>query len=290
MNAAILLRLTVVGLLAGGALACTAADASPRRELRVCADPNNLPFSNQSEEGFENKLAELLARELDATVRYTWWAQRRGFVRNTLRANLCDVIMGMPSSMELALPTRPYYRSTYVFLYREDSGLSIRSIDDSVLRTVRIGVHVIGDDYANTPAAHSLGQRGIVDNVRGYTIYGDYAQPNPPARLVEAVATGEVDVAIVWGPLAGYFAPRQSVPLTMVPVSPQVDLPFLPYVFDISLGVRRGEDSLRLELEAALERAEPELAALLEEYGVPLVMGGGTRRPRRPPADTGVVR
>lgn len=255
---------------------------TPRRTLRVCADPNNLPFSNDKGEGFENRLAEMLARDLEAALTYTWWAQRRGFARNTLRAGVCDVIMGVPSSYELALPTRPYYRSTYVFVYPRASGLQIRSFDDPILRTLRIGVHVIGDDYANVPPAHALSNRGIVKNVVGYSIYGNYAEPNPPARLIEAVAKGEVDVAIAWGPLAGYFAREQSVPLEIVPVSPEVDLPFLPFVFDIAMGVRREDTALREELDSFLVRRAREIDALLDEYGIPYV-----KRVRRAPDGTG---
>lgn len=252
--------------------------ATPARELRVCADPNNLPFSNDKGEGFENRLAGMLADDLGAGLSYTWWAQRRGFARNTLRAGVCDVIMGVPSSYELALPTRPYYRSSYVFVYPRASGLEIRSFDDPVLRTLRIGVHVIGDDYANVPPAHALSNRGIVKNVIGYSIYGNYAEPNPPARLIEAVARGEVDVAIAWGPLAGYFARRQPVPLELVPVSPEVDLPFLPFVFDIAMGVRREDTALREELDGFLVRKAAEIDALLDEYGIPYV-----KRVRRTP-------
>ena len=141
------------------------ATADPARVLRVCADPNNLPFSNESEEGFENRLAQLIAGELNARVSYTWWAQRRGFVRNTLNEGLCDVVMGVPGSFELTGVTRPYYRSTYVFLYRKDAGLSLRSLDDSVLRTLRIGVQIIGDDYANTPPAHALARLRLVEEL-----------------------------------------------------------------------------------------------------------------------------
>ncbi len=252
---------------AGGVLAARALQ--PQRVLRVCADPNNLPFSNRAGEGLENRLAELLADELGARVEYTWWAQRRGFVRNTLRAERCDVIPGVPSSFELALTTDPYYRSTYVFVYRADAPFEVRSFDDSILRTVRIGVPVIGDDGYNPPPAHALGARGIIENVRGYTVYGDYRQPNPPARLIEAVARGEIDVAIAWGPLAGWAAQQQDVPLRVVPVSPQVDLPFLPFVFDIALGVRREDVALRDELNAALHARRAEIDALLAEYGVP---------------------
>ena len=258
--------------------------ARPRRDLRVCADPNNLPFSNDRLEGFENRLAELVAREMHATLQYAWHPQRRGFIRNTLRAGACDVVMGIPSSFELALPTRPYYRSTYVFLYRKDSGIAVRSFDDPSLRTLRIGVHLVGDDGANTPPAHALASRGIIRNVKGYTLYGDYAEPNPPARLVEAVAGGAIDLAIVWGPLGGYFARRQQVPLDLVPVSPEIDLPFLPFVFDISMGVRREDVALAEELDAILLRRAAEIDALLDEFGIPYVKRVRRGRPTGPAA------
>ena len=241
------------------------------RTLRVCADPNNLPFSNERLEGFENKLAGLIARELRATVRYTWWPQRRGFIRNTLAAGACDVVMGVPRSFELALTTKPYYRSTYVFVSRKDRGLRVRSFDDPMLRRVTIGVQLVGDDYANTPPAHALTTRGIVRNVVGYTVYGDYREPNPPARIIAAVARGEVDIAVVWGPLAGYFAHRATVPLELIPVAPEVDGPFLPLVFDISMGVRRGDHTLRKALEWVIHRVRPQIDSLLEAYGVPRV-------------------
>jgi mxaJ protein len=241
------------------------------RELRVCADPNNLPFSNRAGEGFENRLAESVARDLHARVRYTWWPQHRGFIRNTLKAGKCDVLIGLPSTVELAATTRPYYRSTYVFLSRRDRGIAVRSFDDPALRTLRIGVQMVGDDGNNSPPAHALANRGIIRNVAGYSVYGDYSQPNPPARIVEAVAKREVDLAVVWGPLAGYFAPRQVVPLALAPVSPQIDRPFLPFVFDVSMAVRRGDDKLRAELDSFIERRQPEIDALLDRYGVPRV-------------------
>ncbi|MDY7227700.1 substrate-binding domain-containing protein [Hyalangium rubrum] len=257
-------------LLLGAAPSTEPPAAPPERVLRVCADPNNLPFSNQRQEGLENRLAELLARELKATVQYTWWAQRRGFIRNTLKAGLCDVVLGVPADFELALTTRPYYRSTYVFVYRKDRGLKLGSLEDEALRTLKVGVHLIGDDMANTPPAHALARRGIVNNVVGYTLYGDYTQENPPSALIEAVRRGEVDVAIAWGPLAGYFALRPGPELEVVPVQPRKDTATgLPFVFDISVGVRRGDKALKAELEAALSRRRPEVEALLTEYGVP---------------------
>jgi quinoprotein dehydrogenase-associated probable ABC transporter substrate-binding protein len=239
--------------------------------LRVCADPNNLPFSNRRREGFENKIAELLAGELKVKVEYTWWAQRRGFIRNTLKAGLCDLIVGMPSSVELALTTAPYYRSTYAFVYRPDSHLDLHSFDDDVLRHVQIGVQIIGDDFANAPPAHALSNRNIVQNVKGYSVYGDYNQANPPARIIEAVAKREIEVAVVWGPLAGYFAKRQGVPLAVVPVSPRIDLPYLPFVYDISMGVRREDSSFKDQLDGILTRKSKEIGKILDEYNVPRV-------------------
>jgi mxaJ protein len=250
-----------------------AETAGVGRVLRVCADPNNLPSSNAAGEGLENALAALVARDLGATVAYTWQPQRRGFVRTTLGAGACDVMMQVPSSFERVLVTAPLYRSTYVFVVRRDGGPSVRSFDDPVLRGVRIGVQLIGDDYVNTPPAHALARRGIVDNVRGYTVFGNYREPNPPARIVDAVARGDVDVAVVWGPLAGYFAAREPVPLALVPVTPQIDLPFLPFVFDVSMGVRRGDTALRDELDAVIRRRRGEIDGILRRFGVPRVEG-----------------
>jgi mxaJ protein len=241
--------------------------------LKVCADPNNLPFSNRRGEGFENKIAQLVAKDLNARVEYTWWAQRRGFFRNTLKAGECDLVIGVPAGFEMALTTTPYYRSTYVFVSRKDRDLKIDSFDDAALRQLKIGVQMIGDDFANTPPAHALAARGIVENVRGYTVYGDYAQPNPPARIVDEVAQGKIDLAVVWGPLAGYFAKRERVALAVVPVSPQFDRPFLPFVYDISMGVRRGDQPLRDALEQIIERRRPEIEKILDDYGVPKLQG-----------------
>ncbi len=246
----------------------------PAGVLRVCADPNNLPFSNQRGEGFENKIADLLAQDLNESVEYTWWAQRRGFFRNTLKAGVCDLVLGVPSGFEMALTTRPYYRSTYVFLSRKDRGLNVKSFDDPLLRKLRIGVQMIGDDQSNAPPAHALTRRHIVDNVRGYTLYGDYSQHDPPARIVDAVTNGDIDLAIVWGPLAGYFAKQSRVPLVLTPVSPQIDQPFLPFVFDISMGVRRDDPSFRDEIDQVLEKRRNEIDRILEDYHVPRVEGG----------------
>ncbi|HXG92894.1 MAG TPA: substrate-binding domain-containing protein [Blastocatellia bacterium] len=246
-----------------------AGESKPTRVLRVCADPNNLPFSNERLEGFENKIAELVAREMNASVSYIWWARRRGFIRNELKTGQCDCVIGVPASSELALTTAPYYRSSYVFVYRKDSHLRIHSFDDPALRHLRIGIQMISDDNAYTPPAYALAERHIAENVRGYMIYGDYSQPNASAQIINAVAAGDIDVAIVWGPLAGFFAKRQTVPLEIVPVSPQVDKPSLPFFYDISMGVRRGDSAFRDELENIIERKRADIEKILDEYGVP---------------------
>src|SRR4051812_33001916 len=161
----------------------SAADPAPsRRVLRIAADPNNLPFSNERREGFENKIADLLAQELVAEIEYTWHAQRRGFFRETLKDGNCDLVLGVPNHFERALTTQPYYRSSYVFVFRTDSGLSLQSLDDPALRGLRIGVQLVGNDGADTPPAHALARRGIITNMVGFTLYGNYRDPNPPAR------------------------------------------------------------------------------------------------------------
>lgn len=251
-----------------GAFAHQVAPA-PRTALRVCADPNNLPFSNRAGEGFENEIARLIGAELGKPVEYTWWAQRRGFVRNTLNAGACDLVIGIAAGMDLLATTKPYYSSTYVFVSRRDRGVGIRSFDDARLRRVRVGVELIGDDGANTPPAHALARRGITSNIVGYTVYGDYRQPSPAADIMRAVERGAVDVAVVWGPLAGYFAKRSPVPLEITPVTPRIDRPYLPFVFDIAMGVRRRDSTFRRQLDTIIERKRQAIDGILAAYGVP---------------------
>jgi mxaJ protein len=241
----------------------------PKSQLRVCADPNNLPYSNSAGEGFENRLAQLIGHELRKPVEYVWWAQRRGFVRNTLNSGACDLVVGTASGVEMLATTRPYYKSTYVFVSRRDRHLRIVSFDDPKLRRLKIGVQLIGDDFANTPPAHALSNRGMTRNVAGYTVYGDYRQPNPATRIVDAVINRNVDIAVVWGPLAGFVAKRSAVPLDIIPVSPRVDLPYLPFVFDIAMGVRRGDSTFRAQLDDIITRRRPAIDSILAEYGVP---------------------
>jgi mxaJ protein len=245
--------------------------ALQERKLVVCADPNNLPFSNRAGQGFENKLAKLLADDMGANLSYVWWAQRRGFARNTLNEGACDVWLGVASGVDRVATTRPYYRSTYVFVTRADKSLKGLTLDDPRLRALKIGVQMVGNDAMNTPPAHSLARRGLIDNVRGYMLYGDYEKPNPPAAIVAAVARGEVDVALVWGPLAGYFASLSAVALRIEPVTPTLDDSQWPMVYDISMGVRRDNLQLREQIESILSKEKPRVDALLSAYHVPQI-------------------
>lgn len=260
----------IVALLgvAGIAIA-TALVHQPLTPLRVCADPNNLPFSNDRKEGFENRLAEIVGEELGRPIEYVWWAQRRGFFRNTLNAGVCDIVMGVPSSLEMVRRTRPYYRSTYVFVTRPGRPVPA-TLDDPMLRAAKIGVSMVGDDYASTPPAAAMIKRGLAANLVSYSLYGDYAKPNPPATLIHAVRDGDVDVGIAWGPLAGYFGGRAG-DLRITPVVPQIDLPYIPMVFDIAMGVRHADSAFVPRLDSILERRRASIDSVLLEYAVPRV-------------------
>jgi mxaJ protein len=251
----------------------TLAGGVEARELRVCADPANLPASNERREGFENRIVEILAKDLGATVAYTWWAQRRGFIRNTLNSGVCDLIPGVPSGLEMLRTTDPVFRSAYTFVTRQD-GPQITSLDDPALRDLKVGVQLVGDDGFNTPPAHALARRGIVGNVRGYRVIADEDGPGSSARIVKAVADGEVDVALVWGPAAGYFAERQHTPLRVVPIEPVSDGPGWPMAFDMAMGVRKTDLALRDEIDAAIARNRAEIDRVLGEFRVPRVEEG----------------
>jgi len=252
-------------------LVATCAFGADVKQFRVCADPENLPFSNQKLEGFENKIADVIAKELGAQVRYIWWGQRRGFIRNTMNATLeegrCDVMIGAPAEYDLVRTTKPYYRSTYFFVYRQDKGFQLKTLDDPILKKIKIGVHILGEDYSNPPPVHELAKRGIVENVVGFDTF--YSSQNPPSAIIDAVASGRIDAAIVWGPVAGYFVLHQHVPMTIVPIpSKKGDLPF---AFDIAMGVKRGDDALFDRVAKALENRRTEISGILAQYGVPRV-------------------
>jgi mxaJ protein len=269
-----------LALLAGASQAGEAGRAGGA--LRVCADPNNMPFSNAKEEGFENRLAALVGGSLGLQVEYVWWAQHRGFIRRTLKAGDCDVLMGVPALLDTVETTRPYYASTYVFVSRADRRLGIASIRDARLRSLKIGVQLVGDNGFNTPPAHAIAAQGLTGNVTGYTLYGDYDEANPPARIIDAVANGEIDIAAVWGPLAGWFARWSDISLTVSPIEDTQDFAPLMFRFDIAMGVRTGDHALRDRLDAVIAKQQPAITALLQSYGVPLA--GNVKQPAMPAA------
>jgi mxaJ protein len=256
-----LFRKTVLALL-------VSAGPVQARELRVCADPNNLPFSKQDGTGFENKIADILAAELRASVRYTWFPQRRGFLRSTLNAGTCDVVMGYPPSHGVLRSTRPYYRSSYVFVRRAGDP-PLAGFDDPALRTMQIGVQLIGDDGANTPPVAALARRGIVANVHGFPVYGDYRSGAPLAPIMDAVADGKLGVAIVWGPTAGYFAKKTTASVFLTPILLDGALLSQPMTFDIAAAVRKDDTALAAKLDEALRKHRAEVDAVLRSYGVP---------------------
>jgi mxaJ protein len=246
-------------LLLGGS-----ASAGHLKELRVCGDPDNLPFSNEKQEGFENRIAEVITRDLGVTLTYFWWPHQRGLVRNTLTANKCDVLIGIPKGYDPVMWTKPYYRSTHTLVYAKGRGLRIQSLDDPALRTLKIGVH------RGTPPHDVLAERGILANVVSYSLFHDPQDTGPDRRAtkpIEDVITGSLDVAIVWGPWAGYFVKKQQV--TTLEVVPLQDSGPIPLSFEISMGVKKGERELRAELEASLTRRDAEISKILDDYGVP---------------------
>jgi quinoprotein dehydrogenase-associated probable ABC transporter substrate-binding protein len=256
-----------LGLCSG--LTSAQGSAQAAAALRVCADPDNLPFSNDRLEGFENKLAELIAKDMHTTVSYTWHPQRRGFIRQTLKAKRCDLVIGVPSGYDPVLTTKPYYRSSFVFVSAAARKLHLQSFDDPALHSLRIGVQAFGDDGANLPPAHALARRGITANVVGFSMLS--TADSPAGKIIDAVASGEIDTAIVWGPFAGYFAQRQPVLLTLEPVSTLNDAHPLPFAFDIAMGVRPGDEAWKARLEDIQDRHRLEILAVLQAYGVPLV-------------------
>jgi len=250
----------------GRAPADEAKPPAPAKELRVCGDPNNMPFSNDKLEGIENKIAEVVAKDLGATVAYFWWPHQRGVVKRVLNAKHCDVMLGIPKGYDPVMWTKPYYRTGYVMVYRKDRKLKLRSLDDPALKTLKIGVQV------NTPPHEALGRRGIADNVVGYQLMFDSAfhPEENPAKVVEDVIAGSVDVAMVWGPIAGYFVKKKGAPLEVVPIDDPSD-PGARFAFDISMGVRKGDKELKEQLEGALARRHDEIGHILADFGVPLL-------------------
>ena len=244
-----------------------------KHNLRVCADPQNMPFSNKKREGFDNKIADVIARELGDSVSYAWWPSRRGYLRNTLSAGTCDLVIGVPIGFDPVATSKPYYRSTYYIVSRADKKLGITSLDDARLKKLRVGVNLLDGDYTNTPPAHALGAHGIMGiGVVGFP--GFYDDEHQPGEIVDSLAKGNIDVALVWGPIAGWFAKKSGVSMTLTAL-PDSDSADLPFAYSVAIGTRRSDRELRTLIDEILVRKKPEIDKILMEYNVPTV---GTTR------------
>jgi mxaJ protein len=233
-------------------------------ELRACADPNALPFSGREEAGFENEIASILAEAMGADISYDWVPFSPDIVNIHLREGTCDVLLGVPDGFRDLTNTVGYYRSPYVFVTRRDAPFDIASIEDPILGELTIGMQDPG-----VPPHDALLHQGWDSNV--VQPRGD--RPNPPDRVLQEVADGEIDVGIIWGPLAGYFAPDYGDALRIQPITPDIAPPFLPMSFAMTMAVRPGDDQLRDRLNIAIADRWDEIQAVLASYGVPLVEG-----------------
>jgi quinoprotein dehydrogenase-associated probable ABC transporter substrate-binding protein len=267
----------LAGAFMAAASLAAAQDAPPKREaLRVCQDPNNLPFSNLKGEGIENRIAEVFGKALGLPVTYYSFPQRLAFIRNTLRYKLpgqdypCDIVMGVPVGYDQVSVTKPYYRSTYALVYAKGRGLDgVRNADDflaldrALLAKLRIGV------YDRSPASEWLSRHGLVDSGVPYPILSPDPQQYPGEIIERDLAAGKLDVAIVWGPIAGFFAKRLTSPtLALVPMKSE---PGVKFDFEMAMGVRYGEKDWKDQVERLIETQRPAIVAILQEYGVPLV-------------------
>ena len=239
-------------------------DLVNRTALRVCADPANMPFSNDKNEGFENKIAEIVAAELKVQVEYTWFPQATGFIRQTLFAKRCDVVIGYAQGDELVLNTNHYYRSTYALLYRAGTGLDgVVSLADPRLKDRRIGV------IAGTPPGNIMAQLGLIQRAKPYPLMVDRRYDSPGERMINDIRSGDIDAGVLWGPIAGYFAAKGGDKLLVVPLLKETGTPRMAY--RITFGVRNLEDDWKHQLNAVIAKRQSDIDALLLQFGVPLL-------------------
>ncbi len=250
-------------VLASGPVAAQTSDTVDRSELKVCADPSNLPFSDDKKEGFENKIAELMGGELGLKVDYAWFPQVIGFVRNTLRAHLCDLVMGTVAGDEIMQTTNPYYFTTYVMFYRSDKDLAVEGVQDARLTGLRLGV------VAGTPPADLLVRHELMSHTKPYALTVDTRAESPTHQMVQDVIDGTIDVGFLWGPIAGYFRKHDDLPLTLVPLKDEPGAARMEY--HIAMGVRANEPEWRRRINAAILKRQGDMTTILREYGVPLL-------------------
>lgn len=261
---------TVLAVASLAALPLAAQRPAPMQPglLRVCADPDNLPFSNEAGEGLENRIAELMAKTWDSKLEYVWWAAPRGMMR-MLNGRYCDVTLQMPVLSDMAGVTRPYYRTSYVIIQRTDAPHRITGLDDPELKRLKIGVHLFSADGENTPPAMALARHGVVGNLVGFstTYTGGQARPED---IVKAVADKSIDLAMVWGPIAGYYAKRLGLDLSFTPIEDDT-LTRMPFAYSMGMATRRADRAFRDSVQAFIDAHRPELQRILEDYGIPTV-------------------
>jgi quinoprotein dehydrogenase-associated probable ABC transporter substrate-binding protein len=253
----------LLGLLLVGSGPAGAQEIVDRSELKVCADPNNLPFSDEKKEGFENKIAELMGTELGLPVDYVWFPQVIGFVRNTLQAHLCDLVMGTVAGDEIMQTTNPYYFTTYVMIYRSDKGMAPEGPGVPRLAGLRLGV------VGGTPPGDLLARYDLMAHTKPYALTVDTRFESPTHEMVQDVADDTIDVGFLWGPIAGYYRKHDELPLTLVPLKSEPGAARMEY--HIAMGVRANEPEWRRRINAAILKRQPEITAILRDYGVPLL-------------------
>lgn len=256
--------------LAGLAVCCCGpasaqtSDLVDRSQLRVCADPANIPFSDQKSEGFENKIADLLAKELGVPVTYTWFPQAIGFVRNTLGVGVCDLVIGAAQGEELMQNTNHYYRSSYVMVVKPGSGLeNLESLDDPRLKDKKIGV------IAGTPPATVMAMNGLMGKAHPYPLTVDRRFDAPAEKMVAEIVSGDIDVGILWGPMGGYYAMKAQPKLIVIPMVKETKGPRMTY--RITMGMRRNEPEWKNQLNELIAKKQHEINAILLSFGVPLL-------------------
>jgi quinoprotein dehydrogenase-associated probable ABC transporter substrate-binding protein len=261
------------GILLGALLSVTGAkaddhpEAVDRSAFRVCSDPSNLPFSNDKGEGFENKIAELLAKKLNVPLKYTWYPNSIGFLRNTLRVRRCDVVMGIVTGAELVQTTNPYYRSVYVMVTRKADNIAADKIEDPALKDLKIGLN------AGAPPADVVAKSGLAGHIKPYDLYVDTRVQTPGKDMVNDLAKKEIDVALLWGPIAGYFAAQHGDELKVTPLLNEPKKNRME--FYITLAVRPGENKWKNDLNTLLRENKAEIDKILAEYHVPTLNARG---------------
>ena len=232
--------------------------------LRVCADPHNMPFSTDRGEGFENKLAELLADKLGKGLSYSWYPQATGFVRNTLAAHKCDVIMGIPQGDDVVQVTNPYYRTAYALVFKQGHGLEgVNTLGDPRLKNKHIGI------VAGTPPGNNMVANGLMANAKPYPLVIDTRVDSSAEAMMHDLASGEIDAGILWGPMAGYYARQATPAVTVVPLVKETTGPRLAY--RIAMGVRYADQEWKRELNRTIRESQPAINKLLLSFGVPLL-------------------